>query len=160
MVRYQDGDDQAFALLYSRWSERVYGFLSKKLSNRSLQDETHQAIFLKIHQSRRHYDPKFPFSPWLFTVCQSVLFDQFRKKSIATEVYDDEKHDKILEQEAPSDFESVTAGLPEIQREVLEMRFKEDLTFDEMARRIDKSPVNVRKILSRALSSLRNREEK
>jgi RNA polymerase sigma factor (sigma-70 family) len=79
MRSYQDGDYVAFQALYSRHSSRVYGFLFSQIRNRVQTDDVFQATFLKLHQARHHYDPSFPFLPWLFTVTKSVMLDALRK---------------------------------------------------------------------------------
>src|SRR5947209_1135453 len=75
MVDYQRGDEKGFDELYRRHSAKVYGYLRKRVSDRARTDELFQAIFMKLHESRAKYDSAYLFSPWLFTVCRSVLID-------------------------------------------------------------------------------------
>ncbi len=79
MKAYQVGNSAAFDILFDRHKSRVFGFLMKKLGKRFEAEEVFQAAFMKLHQSRRLYDPNFRFAPWLFTITQSVLKDHFRK---------------------------------------------------------------------------------
>ena len=155
MQAYQLGDQKAFEELYRRHSAKVYGFVRSKVTSERA-DDVFQAIFMKLHISRSHYDPKFPFTPWLFTVCRSVLTDSFRKQGRNREdatgetiEMASETHESI---EAPS-----LKELPSNQREAVRLRFQEDLTIDEIAKKLETSPANVRQLISRAIRKLRKK---
>jgi RNA polymerase sigma-70 factor (ECF subfamily) len=82
MVAYQEGNDRAFSVLYNRHSGKLFGYLKNKLKDSHLAEDVFQATFLKLHRNRSRYDPSFPFLPWLFTVCKTVMIDQTRKKGV------------------------------------------------------------------------------
>lgn len=159
MRAYQSGDFESFELLYERHKGRVFGFLIKKLRSRSEAEDVFQGTFLKLHTARRHYDPSFKFTPWLFTVCQSVLKDHFRKKKRVLEDGDN----KVLSEAAAIEIQ----GSPELsldsldgnQQVALKMRFSEDASFDEIAKRLETSSVNARQIVSRAIKKLRKQSQ-
>lgn len=157
MQAYQHGDEMAFEELYERYSKRVYGYLNKRLSNRELANEVFQRVFLKLHKSREQYRAEFKFAPWLFTICRSVVIDSARKKAI----YQDSKFEEFDEQKAKSEevAERVEApnleGLSAEQQAVIEMRYYQEMDFDEMAKQLNVSNQTVRKRVSRALNNLR-----
>lgn len=156
MQAYQDGVDGAFELLFKRHSSRVYGFLMNYLKNRVQADDVFQATFLKLHQARRHYDPSFPFAPWLFTVCRSVLTDHERKRGRNREDSNEELISSVADQRT---FEIQPAieleALPANQRVAIELRYQDELKFEEIAQRLETSPSNVRKLVSRGIKTLR-----
>ncbi len=163
MQAYQNGDVVAFDLLFKRHSSRVYGFLMKKLKNRSRADDVFQSTFLKLHQARRHYDPSFPFAPWLFTVCKSVLTDDFRKHDRRREDVNDDLISRTADPKSVSGsqaFEIDLAGLSGVQKAALKLRYHDELRFDEIAVRLMTSPSNVRQLISRGLEKLRARGSK
>ncbi len=155
MAAYQNGDEDAFAILYRRHSPRVYGFLMNRLRDRGQADDVFQATFLKLHQARSRYDPTFPFSPWLFTVCKSVLVDHVRKNQRRRE----DSNDEAIERAADLRGERVDTidlkSLPAQQQTAIELRYAEGLPFDEIALRLETSPSNVRQIISRGIKKLR-----
>ncbi len=167
MQAYQNGDDRAFNILFERHSSRVYGFLMNQLKNRAAADDVFQLTFLKLHQARRHYDPSFPFAPWLFTVCKSVLSDHWRKQKTIREDSNDIALENAPENvpDQPSNGSLATnesaldvAGMNTLsarERSVIDLRYRDDLKFEEIALRLKTSPSNVRQIVSRALRSLR-----
>ncbi len=158
MEAYQKGAENAFDILFRRHSSRVYGFLANRLKDRSQADDVFQAAFLKLHQSRSHYDPAFPFLPWLFTICKSVLIDHVRKKQ---RIREDNNEYAIA---ASVDQQTEDINAPEIeldvlsiqQRAVIDLRYKKDLSFEKIALRLQTSPSNVRQIISRGIKKLRH----
>ncbi|MBI2707620.1 MAG: sigma-70 family RNA polymerase sigma factor [Proteobacteria bacterium] len=160
MVFYQRGQMEAFEILYQRHGARVYGFFRSRLQERAWVEDVHQATFMKLHQARHQYDPSFPFGPWLFTICRSALFDFLRSRQRLNqrEILDSE----ALENAHAAQETEVALDLPELgalpskQRQVLEMRYLEDLSFDEIAHRLETSPTNVRQWVSRAVRKLKS----
>jgi RNA polymerase sigma-70 factor (ECF subfamily) len=158
MLAYQLGDENAFRELYARHSGRVLGFLRSKVREEAKARDIFQATFLKLHKSRSLYNPAFPFTPWLFTICRNELFDALRKQKRS--------------------IEDLTAEVPEIaatepdktavdlnllsatQRQAVEMRFADDASFEEIAKALETSPTNARQIVSRAIRALRSLYEK
>lgn len=156
MQAYQDGADGAFDLLYARYSSRVYGYLMNRLKNPSWADDVLQATFLKLHQSREQYRKSLPFAPWLFTICKSAMIDSTRKTARTKEVLDSAAVDSAVSPATHFDTPEIPVQqLPERERAAIQMRYGDDLPFDEIARRLQTSPANARQILSRAVRSLK-----
>lgn len=156
MEAYQQGDDAAFAALYRRHAEKIYGFLMNRLRDRPFADDVFQAVFMKLHATRAHYDPAFPFLPWLFTVCKSVMIDAIRKKKRIREEANEEAIEQAAASEPRGESELPDFGqLPEAQRHAVELRYGHDLSFEEISKRLETSPANARQLISRALKRLR-----
>ena len=156
MISYQEGSEKAFEVLYERHSKKVYGYLKNRLKDPSFADDVFQATFLKLHHYRLKYDPSFPFLPWLFTVCKNVMLDHIRKKGRIQE----ELNPLALEQaETPKPNETVTvpdlSALPVKQQKAIQLRYMQELSFEEIAKRLETSPPNVRQLISRAMKQLR-----
>ncbi len=154
MKAYQNGASRAFDLLYQRHSGRVYGFLISRLKNRAQADDIFQASFLKLHQARHHYNPSFPFLPWLFTVCKSVMLDALRKEKTNRE--DLIENDYIV----PA-LESVSQRvdldiLKGLQKTAVELRYQEGFSFEEIAVKLETTPSNIRQIISRGIRKLKS----
>ena len=161
MAEYAEGDMEAFQCLYRRHKDRVLGFLVAKLKSRDEAEEVFQAVFTKLHLARGKYQQDIPFLPWIFTIARNALIDHVRK----TETY--RKHVMTSEvavetsSAAATDTISGSIELGELsrlsgsQRQALELRFNEGLTFGEIAERMDISASNSRQIISRAIRKLR-----
>lgn len=160
MKAYQGGDSAAFDILFDRHKARVFGFLMKKLGRRFEAEEVFQSTFMKLHQSRRLYDPNFRFAPWLFTITQSVLKDHFRKtkRNLEDSVGDglDELPARVFDNSQSPDLEN----LDERQRIAVELRYGHDLSFDEIAEKLQTTSPNVRQLISRAIKKIRGDKTK
>lgn len=161
MLAYADGDIEAFEALYRRHKKRIFGFLMTKLKNPTEAEEVFQAIFSKLHVARGKYREEIPFLPWIFTIARNALIDHIRKR----DAY--QKHVTTSELAVETYAEQATSGPPsridveglssltEAQRQALELRFNQGLTFAEIAERLQTSAGNSRQLISRAIRQLR-----
>ncbi len=161
MGLYQKGDLEAFNRLYDKYKSLVYGYLYKRINNRTDVDDIFQDVFLRLHHSRSRYKSAFPFKPWLFAVTRNSLIDFFRKKK---KEYNDAPLDSLDMNSPALQFEdkyNIDGLLPKDavlntnQRQAIILRYGEDFSFEEIARRLETSSSNARQLVSRALKRLR-----
>jgi RNA polymerase sigma factor (sigma-70 family) len=157
MLKYRDGDAKAFDELFERIHHRVYGYISKNLSDKNEREDVVQSIFIKLHTSKDNYNPSYPFDAWLFTVSRSVLYDHLRKSSKIR--YEELAEFYTPEESVPVDLESTLEKLNDKSREAIKMKYMDDLSFEEIAKKIETTPGNVRQIISRAIRFLRKESE-
>ena len=161
MVRYQQGEYEAFSELYARHSGKVYAYLKSHLpSQNQSADDLLQASFLKLHEHRSKYDAKYPFLAWLFSITRNTKIDSIRRKS-ATPT-DAAELDRLVQTQAVAEEESKEAdvdaalsGLPAAQRELIQMRFKDGLSFEEISSRLGEKQATIRKRISRTVQDLK-----
>ncbi len=150
MVAYQQGENGAFMEIYKRYSPKIYGYLGKKLFNKSELDDLFQGVLLKFHKSKLRYNDKYPLEAWIFIITKSEFIDYCRKhktKPVTTE---------LAEQTTESyESETLLQALTEKNREVMKMRYIDEATFEEIAEKIHTSPTNVRKMVSCSLKFLK-----
>lgn len=156
MQAYVNGDEAAFSELFRRHRSKVYSYVLRRVRNEAAAEEILQEIFLKFHSSRSTYKKEYLVAQWLYIITKSVLVDHFRRKEREISV---SISDELIQVAAPEvhlpGLELV--GVSATEEKVLRMRFEEDKEFDEIALALNKSEVNIRKILSRGLSTLRKR---
>lgn len=161
MRAYIEGDSESFQALYERHKGRVLGFLGTRLGSREEAEEVFQEVFLKLHAHRTRYREDVPFVAWLFTIARNAAIDHIRKKGTQEKhvrldldqvnAAPDERTEEVSIAEAVSELSSLSAA----QRQVLELRFDDGLSFADIAERIEATPANARKMVSRALQKLR-----
>lgn len=161
MVEYQNGSEDAFKVLYSRHSGKIYGYLRKKVFSTTEAADLLQDVFIKIHRSKHLYNKTLPLLPWFFSVTHSVLIDQKRKFERKKEVFGVD-FDQISVCEN-MDKESNTAimlplmkDLSESQQVAIQMRYIDEKTFEEIAVSLKTSPLNVRQMISRGVKKMRH----
>lgn len=166
MLDYQEGKEASFTLLYQRYQRRLFGYLKSKSLDNQMVEEIFQNVWIRLHRTRFRYDSKFKFSAWFFTLAYSVMIDVLRKEKRFRnpEPLDDGKIAYVEGSSVQSDLENkdTLVKLPweTISKEdqaTLEWRYQEDFSFEEIARRLGLSEANVRKRISRALKTLKER---
>ena len=161
MLSYINGDLEAFETLYLRHSGKVMGYLNSRLASRDEAEDVFQEAFVKLHRYRFKYEDDVPFLPWLFIMVKNTLIDHVRKRDTrhrhiqSNADHIDNVVDESLEGLPVIASISQLSSLDTRQRQILELRFNEDLSFEEIATRMETSPTNVRKIVSRAIQKLR-----
>ncbi len=161
MLSYLDGDFEAFESLYARHRNRIFGFLMKRLKDRGEAEDVFQSVFDKLHRKRGQYRKDIPFLPWLFTLVRNTLIDHLRKKATQDKYLT--FSGKLVEAYSvpASEGLSINAAIAELsslnenQRQALELRFNQGLTFNEIAEQMQTSTDNSRQIISRAVRKLR-----
>jgi RNA polymerase sigma factor (sigma-70 family) len=159
MLAYALGDAKAFEVLFDRYKHRVFGYVAKNLKSVTEREDIAQAIFLKLHQSKEKYSDKYSFEAWLFVIARSVLYDHLRKNRHVTleELKDFMVGGPEEEREAP---EVNLNALDERAKKVMELRYLEEKSFDEIATIVNATSSNIRQIVARSLKFLRkNRGE-
>jgi RNA polymerase sigma-70 factor (ECF subfamily) len=157
-------DCQAFADLYDRHSVRVYRHIYYMVNDaREAEDLTAQT-FLKAWEAIERYKERgTPFLAWLLRIAHNLTVSFLRSKrdhSSLEETYVDQKThrnpEEALEQAADeSRVREAVLSLRDEQRQVIMLRFVEELDYREVAAVIGKSVPAVRVIQHRALGNLR-----
>jgi len=156
---YQNGNENAFRILYDRHSAKIYGYLKKRIKKVEEVNDIFQEVFIKIHRSKHLYNKSWPVLPWLYTVTKSVMLDQF-KKNKNYKYTEDIKLENMAAVALPltdhlSEATNVMQHLPLSQKTAIQMRYIDENTFAEIAKSLKTTPTNVRQILSRGIKRLK-----
>ncbi len=161
MVQVQAGSDEALALLMDRWRAPLYGFLTRRVGDAS--DDVVQESWIRVVRARDRFDPERRFSTWLFQIANNLCRDRWRRlsargraleaftrESVATRVPDSEP--EIHEGDS---MRVRVLALPEKQREVLILRYYQDLSEAEIAEVLGIPKGTVKSRMHTAVKSLR-----
>lgn len=157
MLAYIDGDQEAFAEIYTRYKSRVYGYLHKKVPD-SLRDDLFQSIFMKLHSKKHLYKAEYPFAPWFFTMIRHEMIDQLRKESNrATELFTEEVAAIEVKQEGTTErIENI--NLNEQDQKLLYLKFVEGKGYLELENEFSSKAATLRKRVSRLIEKLKWRD--
>lgn len=172
------GDAQAFGSLYEHYSKAIYRFIVVKVSSRHEAEDLLHDVFLSAWEKLPSFKLKgFPFSSWLYRIARNRVIDHYRVKKSHVNIDDMVGHleeeflrvGAIQRQELnlKLDLERVLTALEELtedQREVIEMRFFQDLAPKEIAQILKKKEGTVRILQHRGTQKLKqildNKEDK
>src|SRR5258707_1392170 len=80
MMRYQNADPNASAVLVELLSPKLYRFFASQLGSRADAEDMLQDVWLRIHRVRHTYRPGEPLLPWVFAIARCVRVDNYRKR--------------------------------------------------------------------------------
>lgn len=155
MKLYQEGDYDAFVLIYQRCQGRVLSYLRKHLKDMNAVEDIFQNIFVKFHKSRTKYNSNYPLLAWLYTICRCELLDYLKKPTL--------RYVELREEHATTTEQTTTVHL-DIDREkhltareksILKLKYFSDQDYKEIAQTLGFTHVSVRKTSSRGIKKLR-----
>lgn len=150
----------AFEELYDRYFNKIFNYLKAKSSTEVAEDLT-QNCFIKVYEKASTYKNNFPVSAWVYTIAKNLLMDEFRKSSTKNKYFErlkeiflqaDIVETKSLWNELMFDMRDLDAK----SKEVLILRFNDGMDFEEIAQKLNTNSVNARKLVSRALKTLKS----
>lgn len=86
LLRLGDGDEQAFAEVYDRYSPRIFGSILKLVKDRNVAEDLLQDVFVKVWHKRAEIDPARSFTSFLFTVARNQVYNYMRRASLEVQV--------------------------------------------------------------------------
>jgi RNA polymerase sigma-70 factor, ECF subfamily len=160
MERFQYADPEAPRALVRALSPALLRFFRSQFAIREQADDLLQETWLRIHRVRHTYRPGEPALPWIYAIARRVGIDAYRKTKRIT------LHERTMETmpelAAPGEervslpeFETLVAGLPESQRDVLTMMKVEGLSLEDVARATSSTVGAVKQKARRAYKTLR-----
>jgi RNA polymerase sigma-70 factor (ECF subfamily) len=152
---------QAFAPLYVRYFQRVYGYCYRRLGNADDAADATSLIFTRALAALPTCRAD-AFRSWLFAIAHNVLADQYRRRREDRPLDDSlqlvdqapSPEDEALSAEAKATVTRLLAMLPEEQRQVLELRLA-GLSSREIGEVLGKQPNAVDQAQFRAMTRLR-----
>ena len=173
---YQEGEYKAFDELLARSQDRVYQYLYFMLNDEDAANDAFQDTFVRASMALREgrYRQNGQFLPWLLRVARNLVIDRFRgdkaHRTTPLEMEDAQGESTInvlntaaysepdvematILTESAEDVKMMINRLPEEQREVVIMRFYQELSFKEIA---DLTDVSINTALGRMRYALIN----
>ena len=148
---YIDGNNRAFDLLLSRNQSRLFSYILFVVRDRDVAEDIFQETFVKVisRLQQGRYVPSGKFGAWLMRISHNVIMDWFRdqRSEKLVDVAEDgdfsrfgdsDSLDTFIEQDVVNgqvldDVRRMMNMLPAVQREVVFMRFYQNLSFKEIA---------------------------
>lgn len=177
LYKIKQNDQAAFIRAYDLYVDQLYRFIYFKVGSREEAEDLCSAVFLKTW----HYILKNSLKDYktlkalLYKISRNLIIDHYRKtkgqENISLDQDQgikivDEKQNLNYDMELKADILVLETKLPELKdeyREVIILRFINELSIKEIAEVLDKSRGNVRVLIYRSLNALKellSRDEK
>lgn len=159
------GDQAAFTFLLNFYWNEVYGFMLKRTENETNAEDITIETFSKAFDKIASYNPEFQFNTWLIAIAKNVHIDLMRKNkaSLFIEITDDEDQqayniadttpsaeDELITEQNLSQLLQFIKQLKPHYQEVIQLRYFQEMSYQEIANKIDEPLSNVKIKLLRA----------
>jgi len=150
VMAYAEGNNTAFDILLNRHKSSVYSYIYFIVHNREVTEDIFQETFMKaivtIKQGR--YTENGRFRAWINRIAHNLIIDNYRQEKSEQTISNDEceidllnnsklsdgtVEDQIVRDQIFSDVKRLIDCLPDNQREVLLLRYYQDLSFKEIS---------------------------
>jgi RNA polymerase sigma-70 factor (ECF subfamily) len=160
--------------LIVRYQHRLLRYFLYLTANREMAEDLFQEVWMRVLTRGAQFNGKARFETWLFTIARNLVIDQRRKRTMSSldelfesggdddrpmtfEVADDQPtpFDRFSNVEDRKQIAEALLQLDTVYREVLVLRFHEDLSLDEIAK-VTRAPLStVKSRLYRGLAAIK-----
>ncbi len=150
-LRYIEGDNRAFDELLTRNQQKLYNYIMFVVRDPELANDVFQDTFVKVISKLQEgkYTDSGKFSFWLTRIAHNVIMDVYRQQKgehivesgedndlsrlRSNDLMDSNREAEYVNSQIMADVRNLMDTLPATQREVVYMRFYQDLSFKEIA---------------------------
>lgn len=147
---YANGENKAFDVLLKRYQGRLYSYIFYFVKNEELTEDIFQETFVKAIMTikQRRYTENGKFISWLTRIAHNMIIDTFRQEryentisndTVERDLLNDSRltenniEDTLVLDQIHTDVRRMVELLPDNQREVVQMRFYQGLSFKEIS---------------------------
>lgn len=150
-LSYIEGDNRAFDLLLSRNQSKLFSYILFVVRDRDIANDVFQETFVKIitRLQQGKYSPTGKFAAWTMRIAHNVIMDWYRAQKAdkiveaprendlsnigGTDVQIGNIENEFVSSQTLSDIKKLMNHLPAPQREVVFMRYYQEMSFKEIA---------------------------
>ena len=149
-LAYIDGNNKAFDLLLARTQTKLFTYIIFVVRDRDVADDIFQETFVKVitKLQQRKYVNSGKFSAWLVRIAHNVIMDWYREQksekivepsqdndlsNLGGDLLDMNVENQFVNEQVLRDVKKMMNMLPPTQREVVYMRFYQEMSFKEIA---------------------------
>ena len=172
--RYKSGNSFSFETLFLRHKQRIFNYINSKTIDIDVSNDILQETFIKVFNLVKtgKYNEQGKFLPWVLRISHNLVMDHFRaiKRSklnynnnmnqVFSKLYLEEsiKENNIISDNTLSKvLTEMIDQLPESQKQIVKLRFYENLTFKEIA---EINNISINTALGRIRYSINNLRKK
>ena len=163
VASYAEGSNEAFDILLNRYRSKIFSYIFHIVKNQDVADDIFQETFVKIIMTIKQgrYVETGKFSAWVTRIARNLVIDYFRQEKSENlvsidnddvdllnrrDLSDSTIEDNMVQTQICNDIRRLIHSLPDSQRNVIEMRFYQNMSFKEIA---DATNVSINTALGR-----------
>lgn len=140
VLRCQTGDERAYRELVDRYAPRLRYFLQKRLPRSNRTDDVLQEVWLDVFRQLPRLQDAGAFTAWIYQIARGKALLESRRNGRVKVATENLESLAAVEEEpafSPEDAAQIHAGLDQLNeehREVLLLRFLEELSYEQIGR--------------------------
>lgn len=157
------GDQQAFEYLFTRYRDALMRLFEQRLEEKTMASDLLQETFIKVYLHINDYSKSYTFGQWIYSIARNTLIDHLRRKS--GDVLLDERfraplattpspEESVIINQTRAHFYNALEELSPEYRQVIEMRFLEEYSYEEIAEKLGRPLNTIKTQIRRARATL------
>ncbi|MBO7189234.1 MAG: RNA polymerase sigma factor [Alistipes sp.] len=157
------GDQQAFEYLFTRYRDALVRLFEQRLDEKTMASDLLQETFIKVYLHINDYSKNYTFGQWIYSIARNTLVDHLRRKS--GDVLLDERfraplattpspEESVIINQTRAHFYNALEELSPEYRQVIEMRFLEEYSYEEIAEKLGRPLNTIKTQIRRARATI------
>ena len=148
--------------IFSKYHDKIEYYIYRKVSDKYIAEDLTSVVFLKVYEKLAGYDSsKASVATWIYTIANNTVIDYYRTHKVFDEIPEnianmDEIDESIIKEEMLSELADALRQLPERERDLLILRYYDDMTLKDIAVKMGMSYANAKVIHAKAINRMRN----
>ena len=159
---FSSGASKAFNRVFMDYSDKVYQFCYFRVGNASCAEDLVEDIFSKVLENQTNFDEsKASIKTWIFNIARNTVIDYLRSNKVVSELTETHSDDSCIASDANVQLNTellykALNQLSDSDRELIEMKYIQDLSYNEISEILNKSNGALRVSLNRSLNKLKH----
>lgn len=156
--------------LMSRYQKKLFVYLYRFVGNKEEAEDLLQNVFFKVYKYCQNFDTKRKFSSWIYRIAHNEAVNYIKRKNIKKFISLEDflsSKDRVetkseakspmevwISKELRKEMETALKELPDKYKEVLEMRYFSEKSYEEISEKLGKPVNTVGTLINRAKNKL------
>lgn len=156
VAKAKKGDQAAYGVLMARYRDSVFYIMLKMVHNRDDAEDLTQEAFAKAFNNLVNYSADFAFTTWLFKIATNNGIDYLRKKRLQTSSLEEtqetdegdaptmvvkdhalDPEESMMKEQRSQKIRTAVENLSPKYKVLVEMRYLEELSYEEISEKLD-----------------------
>lgn len=162
VVRAKAFDHQALTTIYERYSPAIYRYIYYRVGDAELAEDLRAEVFLRMLEGMDRYEDRgWPLSAWLYRIAHDRTIDTLRRRRTRAQLpleswsgTSDGPESTVDVQLDCEELHNTIGRLTDDQRKVIQMRFMQEMSVQEVANVLGRTEGAVKALQHRGLQAL------
>ena len=159
-----EGDQQAFEYLFARYKDALVRLFEQRLEEKSMASDLLQETFIKVYLHINDYSKNYTFGQWIYSIARNTLIDHLRRNKVDDVAIDERfrapyattpsPEESVIINQTRAHFYNALEELSPEYRQVIEMRFIEEYSYEEIAEKLGRPLNTIKTQIRRARATI------